>query len=621
MCGIAGYIGPDASARHGVHQALDALAHRGPDDRGTHLSGNCAMGMTRLSVMDIDSGHQPMYSRDLSTSVVFNGEIYNYKEIRTRLVRSGHSFQTSSDTEVLVHLYEECGREMVDQLRGMFAFAIHDARTGILTLARDRFGKKPLYYTQMGEQLWFGSEIKAVAPWVRRAGYPVSVDPQAVYDYLSLGVVPQPSTIFADVRALPPATTAEFSGDRLSTEQYWAPSFEPKTELEPRAVVELTRQHVRDAVQIRLGSDVPLGVFLSGGVDSSVIAFEAAQIVGDTLETFTIATGDGLDESVMAKETARFLGVRNTALPLNVDPVAGVHRVVEHYDQPYADSSAIASMQVAALAGEHVSVVLNGDGGDELFAGYRRHIAVRRLQHFHSVPPAAARCVASVLGHFPGGRRSVIGLGSRFARGLSLTPEERYLTFTTDMLGEADKQQCWRGPSAMATERLVTAHHELGLSSLDQQILNDVRLNLLSDLLVKMDIACMASSVEGRSPFMDHILAEFAFRLPDTLRVGPRGRGKCVLRDAYRGLVPDRVLNGAKKGFEVPMERWLGTELRPLINDVLGGSDARVSSFVDDTARRDLLANRNFSDRNRPYILYSLLVLELWLRREEKAWV
>jgi len=618
VCGIAGYIGPDRSAHAHLTVALDALEHRGPDDSGTHIAGACSMGMTRLSVIDLDGGHQPLYNPENTVAVVFNGEIYNYRELRSDLRRAGHTFRTSTDTEVLVHLYEDHGPEMVHHLRGMFAFAIHDVRTGDVLLARDRFGKKPLYYIHDAGELWFGSELKAVVPWARRAGRPLPVDPQAVYDYLSLGVVPQPTTIFAGARALPPASTAHFSNGNLALSTYWAPAFHPKSGLDLPTAKEMTRERVQDAVRVRLRSDVPLGVFLSGGLDSSIIAFEASRVVGAQLETFTIATGDALDESEVAQATAQALGVRNTTLPLTVDPVLGVQAVVDHYDQPFADSSAIPSMQVAALAGEHVSVVLNGDGGDELFGGYRRHVAAQRLQRFHAVPRTAALLAARTLGALPGGRRSLPGIGARFARGLSLSAEERYFVFTADMLREGDKQLHWCGPAAAPTERLVTAHTDKRLSYLDQQQLNDIQLNLTSDLLVKMDMACMASSVEGRSPFMDHQLAEFAFALPDDLRVGPRGTTKHALREAYRDLLPEQVINGAKKGFEVPMDRWLASDLRPLLHDVLGSRDARVGSYVDDSVRLGLVSGERYRGRNHGYLLYALLVLELWLRSQER---
>ncbi|MGZ4556273.1 MAG: asparagine synthase (glutamine-hydrolyzing), partial [Mycobacteriaceae bacterium] len=367
MCGIAGYIGDERPAHAGLTTALKTLHHRGPNDQGTHASGPVSMGMTRLSIIDIEGGHQPMYSEDGTIAVVFNGEIYNYRELADQLRGQGHTLTTSSDTEVLVHLYERHGPDMVQLLRGMFAFAIHDSRSRSVFLARDGFGKKPLYYRHHGHELWFASEIKALRSWARASAHGLQVDPQSVYDYLSLGVVPQPSTIYREIHALPPGSHARFANGSMTIQQYWSPTFSPKIQLSlPDALAE-TRRLVKEAVELRLRSDVPLGVFLSGGVDSSIITYEAGKALGGDLDTFTVSTGGDLDESGQAELTARSLGVRNTRLGLTMDAVDGVHSVVAHYDQPYGDSSAIPSLQISRLAAEHVSVVLNGDGGDEMF--------------------------------------------------------------------------------------------------------------------------------------------------------------------------------------------------------------------------------------------------------------
>lgn len=619
MCGIAGYVGDDRTAHNGLGIALDLLRHRGPNDRGAHVRGPVSLGMTRLSIIDVECGHQPIYNEDGTIAVVFNGEIYNFRQLGEDLRRRGHTLATASDTEVLVHLYEEYGSGMVTHLRGMFAFAIHDARTQSVFLGRDRFGKKPLYYLHDGSQMWFASELKALRGWVRDSGPAWAVDPQAVYDYLSLGVVPQPSTIYRGVSTLPAGSHARFINGALEVQQYWAPSFLPKTSMDLDEATLETRRLVNEAVGLRLRSDVPLGVFLSGGVDSSVVAYEAGRALDGDLDTFTVSTGGDLDESRQAQHTARHLGVRNTTLDLTLDAVEGVQSVVATYDQPYADSSAVPSMQIAKMASEHVSVVLNGDGGDEIFGGYRRHVAARRLQRMSVIPGRLARGAASALGSLGSSRRSPVGLATRFARGMGLSPQERYLVFTNDLLREADKREIWRGDPQLPTERLVRGAQDSRLSFIDQQMLNDIHLNLVSDLLVKMDMACMATSLEARSPFLDQDLAAFAFTLPDNLRVRG-GRSKVVLKEAYRGLIPDRVLDGAKMGFEVPLQRWLDHDLRELTRDTLLASDARILNYVEPDFVAGLGAGRVFTDRNTIYLQYSALILELWLRRHE-TWV
>ena len=573
------------------------------------------MGMTRLSVIDLEGGQQPVYNEDKSIAVVFNGEIYNYRELMRVLTAKGHRFTTRSDTEVLVHLYEEHGAEMVTYLRGMFAFALHDSRNRLLFLARDRFGKKPLFYRAQGDELTFASEIKALKPYARVAGEQWNLSRQAVADYLSLGAVPQPSTIYEGVFCVPAGTHATFRDGNLNIRSYWSPTFIPKTDMTYDEAQSETRRLIGESVRLRLRSDVPLGVFLSGGVDSSVVAYEAAQVLGSDLQCFTMSTGGELDESNVAAQTARQLGVQHHVLPLRLDPVVGLQTVVQHYDQPFADPSAIPSLQIAKMAAEHVTVVLNGDGGDEVFAGYRRYVAGVSAERLSWIPQPVAAKLAAGLGSRMGIRRSPLGFAARFARGLAMAPEERYLAWTTDMLRESDKRAHWVGQPVEATERLVRQTLVPGLSQLDQQLESDRRINLLSDLLVKMDMACMAHSLEARSPLLDHTLAEFAWRLPDRYRVR-RGTPKSVLRDSYRGVLPKSVTSGAKRGFEIPLDEWLAGDLKPLLQDVVGSPNARVRSFVGDSLISTLLDNSGFADRNRAYLLYALLVLELWLQQE-----
>lgn len=350
MCGISGSLAaPGLIDSRAVRASLDAIRHRGPDETGMVSMGAATLGMTRLAVMDPAGGHQPMQSRDGTVTLVFNGEIYNFRELRTQLEAQGHVFRTDSDTEVLLASYLQRGRAAVTDLVGMFAFAIHDARTGELLLARDRFGKKPLYYADVpGDGLCFSSELKGLRPILDAADVRPAVRAQGIYDYLSLGVVPQPDTIYEGVRCLSPGSTmvvgAEFE---RRTETFWDPLFVKGSPQPIDEVRDRVRGLVHDATRVRLRSDVPLGVFLSGGVDSSVIAYEASKLVGASLESFTVKSAGELDESDVAARTAVALGIKNTVLPLTVDPVRGVHEVVAAYDQPFADSSAIPSMAIS----------------------------------------------------------------------------------------------------------------------------------------------------------------------------------------------------------------------------------------------------------------------------------
>jgi asparagine synthase (glutamine-hydrolysing) len=617
MCGIAGTWRTPRIVSDALDEALTCIQHRGPDDMGTQQVGAARLGMTRLAVIDPVAGRQPMTSADGTVAVVFNGEIYNYKELRADLQRSGCRFETQSDTEVLLAGYLAKGLRFVDDLVGMFALAISDTRTDELILARDRFGKKPLYYATVSDGLVFASELKGLMPMRRAAGVANTVSSQSVYDYLSLGVVPQPATIWEDVLALPPGSLMVARGaeqPRLTT--FWEPMGQDgRTEhLGDRGAPlhERVRSLIGEATRIRLRSDVPLGIFLSGGVDSSVIGYEAAQLLGGELQAFTVKTTGELDESDVATRTAKALGIQHTVLPLTIDPVLGVQQVVAAYDQPFADSSAIPSLAISALARQHVTVVLNGDGGDEIFGGYRRHLAAHlAVPHARSIG-ALAGVLERVVPRSVA-RRGALGLVLRLARGVRLPPEERYLAWTTDMLREADKRSVWRGASSAPTERLVSETWVDGLSSLDQQLTTDIRINLLSDLLVKMDIASMAHSLEARSPLLDHRLAEYVWSLPPNVRL-PGRTPKGLLRESYRGVLSDEVVDGRKKGFEIPMSDWLAGELRPLVHDLVLSPDARLLQFLSGDVVRAVMNGTAYVDRNLTYLQYAFLVLELWLR-------
>jgi asparagine synthase (glutamine-hydrolysing) len=613
MCGIAGALRAPSAVLDAVPQALVTIAHRGPDDSGWTDTEQGRIGMTRLAVMDPAAGQQPM-SRD-AVSLVFNGEIYNFKELRADLEMLGHKFRTNSDTEVLLAMYLEHGVGMLDQLVGMFAFAIVDERTGVAVLARDRFGKKPLYYSKVGSGLAFASEIKALRPLLAGAGQHPAVRDQGVYDYLSLGVIPQPDTIFDGIHALEPGSHLTFDAEGTHTQRWWRPQF--ATHAVPvREAHERVRELMADSVRLRLRSDVPLGVFLSGGVDSSVIAYEAAQVLGETVHSFTVATGSGLDESEVAGRTATSLGIRSTVLPLEFDPLESLHTVVDHYDQPFADSSAIPSLALSRLAREHVTVVLNGDGGDEVFGGYRRHVAAHLAGRLSGVPDRLLGVAERGLsGRAASERRGAAGFAQRIVRGLQLDPEDRYLAWSTDMLLDADKRQVWCGGAVTDTKDRVRSTRRDDLGALDQQLVTDIDLNLLSDLLVKMDMATMAHSLEGRSPFLDHRVAEYVWSLPAHVRL-PRGRAKGLLRDSYRGRLSDEVIGGKKKGFEVPVNRWLAEDWRSLVNDVLTIPSAHVKSYVDGAAVDDLVNGTRWPEKNTTYLVYALLVLELWLRKQ-----
>ena len=615
MCGINGGWVAAGIEREVIENSLNAMRHRGPDDIGLYQQHPVFIGNRRLSIIDLEGGHQPIFNEDGSVAVVFNGEIYNYRELVSDLASRGHIFRSRSDTEALVHLYEEYGLEMCRHLRGMFAFAVWDSSNRMIYLARDRFGKKPLYYTARNGELVFASELKALRILAKEMNVPWKIRDQGIYDFLSLAVIPQPETIYQDVFALPPGSWMIFDGKDRRITRYWSLEFRPKLAMPYPDVLQQTRELIGEAVRLRLRSDVPLAVFLSGGIDSSVIAYEAGLSLGESLQTFTVAMEDAdLDESPTATRTARVLGVRNNVLRLKPSPLEELHRVVAIYDQPYADPSAIPSMAIAKLAAQHVKVVLNGDGGDELFAGYRRYLAARCLKIFSAVPVQLLKLALKAIRKRSTPRQSVAGFSFRFLRALVARGGERYLIMTLDTLRDPDKSQAWLKEAMRPTEKWVESVMQGNdIKDLDTLTDCDVQINLLSDLLVKMDMATMSASLEARSPLMDHVVAEFSARLPDSYRLR-FGRTKAVLRNAYRHRLPDEVINRAKSGFDPPLSSWLKNELKPVTMDCLGSPGAKVRSYLSDFFINDLLEGKVAQDYNWAMLVYSLLILELWLQ-------
>ncbi len=617
MCGILGGFNTDLNNLNIIESALEQIKHRGPDDVGFEIFKPHFLGMRRLSIIDTHDGHQPLTNEQKDVWVVLNGEIYNYKSLRKELLSKGHKFLTKTDTEVLVHLYEEEGERMVSRLRGMFAFCVLDLSKQKMFLGRDRFGKKPLYIANVKEKFWFASELKSLITLMQSDGTNVNIRKQAVYDYLTLGFIPQPQTVFSGIRCVPPACSLTISFDNIYEDCYWKLSNTQHNYTDLREVKEQIRDKIKEAVSIRLQSDVPLGVLLSGGLDSSIVAYEAAKEVGSELHTFTVGTDDPLlDESTIAADTARNLGVKNIKLTLDVAPVECLQYLVKHYDQPFADSSAIPSYAICKRAKEYVTVLLNGDGGDEIFGGYRRYLAAGAVEFSKFIPKSIFSFLANILSAVPSSRRGHYGFLMRFIRGMALDPSSRYLTWTLDMLNQKVKSSVWKQEVMNPTENLINNIINENDSFLRQVLSTDRQLILLSDLLVKMDMASMAASVEARSPLLDHELAELADTLPDNYLVSGRTT-KYILREAYVGRLSTEVISGRKRGFEIPMAIWLKNDFYELINDTVISQSSEVAEYLDPKFIRSIY-NGALPELNTAYIRYSLLVLELWLRSWKK---
>jgi asparagine synthase (glutamine-hydrolysing) len=617
MCGIAGSVSsgtPDAGL---VTKMCDALIHRGPDASGLHTGEHAALGMRRLAIIDVAGGDQPVYNEDRTVAAILNGELYNYRELRDGLRRQGHRFTTESDTECLVHLYEEYGDGLVDRLRGMFAFAVWDAAGRRLLLARDRVGKKPLYWRADGTSLVFASELKAL---MQDPAMPREVDLVALHHYLTYQYVPAPWSILRGVRKLPPGHLLVWQDGRHEVRRYWRLDCTPRAVTDEREAAEELRVRLLDATRVRMVSERPLGAFLSGGLDSSsVVAAMARQATG-RVKTFSIGFDEqDYDERRYARKLAQWYGTDHHELVVRPSALDVLPTLTWHFDEPFADSSAIPSFYVAQMSRERVTVVLNGDGGDEVFGGYRRYVAMACTRRIS--PPAMLRSPLGRLGtrltarstpHSPpwkaGRVLELLGhpLPRRYARMMSyFGPEQKHAIYSDTLrerLAGIDSYELM--DAAFAASR---AGSEIG-AIMDV----DVNTYLPGDLLVKSDITTMANSIEGRSPFLDHHLMEWAAGLPDGLKIRS-GTTKYLLKRAVADWLPPELVNRPKMGFGVPLAAWLRTELRDLSWDLLTDHTARSRGLFRPEAVTRLLREHDEGADHSPR-LWALIQFELWHR-------
>jgi len=578
------------------------------------------MGVCRLAVVDVAHGDQPIFNEDRTIAVVCNGELYNYVERFPELRSRGHRLQSGSDVNLIPHFYEELGRDAFVPVRGMFGAAIWDEPRRRLTLARDRVGKKPLFYSRVREGLAFASELAALLALLDRIP---DHSPAALADYMRLGFIPHPETVYEGVFALPPGCTLAFSpGGAPDVAPYWSPSWPPPfTGTEADALARL-EQLVGESVALRLRADVPVGLFLSGGTDSALVASYAAELGAKDLLCFVVEVPD-LNEAPAARRTAAWLGLPIETIPLHLAPLEAIEKVSLLYGQPYGDSSAVATYFLAKAASAHRKVVLNGDGGDEIFAGYRRYWSSRAIPALERVVSAHKRPLASLADGVARQveRRSAIGFAARTLRGLTQRDDERYLVWTQDLLGVADLARCFPQLAALGSvgDRLARLRGErISSRTVSEFLRSDYRLFLVDDLLSKMDIATMAHSLEARSPLLDVPLAEFTWSLPEQWLL--RGaETKPLLRALARRRLPSDVASAPKRGFEVPVRRWLSQDLRDVVGDLLLAGDSRVAELGEPHAVRDFVAGRDSFAGNHAQAVWCLLMLELFLRAPSVA--
>ena len=613
MCGIAGIVSLEGQPvfETELRDMCSAIAHRGPDDEGFYFQAGVGLGMRRLSIIDLASGRQPVSNEDGTVWVVFNGEIYNYRELRREMQGRGHVFSTQGDTETIVHLYEEYGDRCVDHLRGMFAFALWDERQRRLLVARDRLGIKPLYYAEVGGRLLFASELKSILqlPEVGRG-----LNWSAVSHLFSFLSTPPTEAIVDGVCKLEPGHLLTASPGRPpAVERYWDLSFEPDYGREEDYFVERLRELLEESVRLHMVSDVPLGAFLSGGIDSSSIVATAARLTDAPLKTFSIGFNEpDYNELEYARVVAKEFGTDHHELTLGPDALDQLEDLAWHLDEPFGDSSAIPTYMVSKLAAKTVKVVLSGDGGDELFAGYDKYLVEQR-ERSHRPLPAAFRSVLGKIGrNMPNGMR-----GRNLLRHISLTGAERYLDactlFRRDDMKKLFRPDVYELLAPYEPWRAKAAYMESGdrnwLSNLQGL---DVMNYLPLDILTKVDRMSMAHSIETRVPLLDHKVVEFAATIPPEMNLRG-GTTKYVLKRAMRGILPDRIIDRPKKGFAIPLGYWFRGKLGPYVRDLLLGESSARRALFNSRYIEDLVAQHE-SGRNLDLQLWTLISFELWAR-------
>jgi asparagine synthase (glutamine-hydrolysing) len=637
MCGIAGGVWPFGSKeldKDTLRRMTDALAHRGPDDAGAWSSPaesvrlhadskSChgvALGFRRLSIIDLSTGHQPLGNEDGSIQIVFNGEIYNYRELRHRLEGSGHRFQTQSDTETIVHLYEDLGLQCFEHLNGMFAIAIWDSKRDRLILARDRMGKKPLFYTTQNGCLYFASELKSLleVPSIRP-----EIDPGSIDLYLTYQYIPHPYTIYKGIHKLEPGHCAVFEEGQLQVTKFWGIDWAFERKITLADAKARLKELLSDAIRLRLRSDVPVGAFLSGGIDSSLVVALAQRELSQPIQTFSIGFSEAdFDETRFAQQVADHVGTNHQRFEVNPDALDIIDKLSYQYDEPFSDSSAVPTWYLSELTRRHVTVALSGDGGDELFGGYERYRALVLSQRMQRWFPTKWIQNSGILQRLPDStaRRSLLRRVRRFCEALGQGAVERYMNWI-QIFGEAQRLELFRDdfiaelPDRDPVDFLRHAWRAAGKRDLVScATAADLQTYMPCDLMTKVDIASMAHSLEARQPLLDYRLIEWAVSLPSHLK--RRGSvGKYLLRETFSDVLPAAIWNRPKMGFGVPIAKWFRTSLRDRTYDALLSTESKCQQYFRTETIRSLVNAHMSGKENQAYRLWNLLTFELWLRR------
>ena len=632
MCGIAGILDfkgniIDSSL---LKAMCDAMIHRGPDDEGIYINevnsegsgARVGLGHRRLSIIDLSSaGHQPMSNEDGKIWIVLNGEIYNFQELRKELEGKGHIFKSRTDTEVVLHLYEDKGEECVKDLRGMFAFAIWDKSKEKLMLARDRIGKKPLLYSFVNEKLIFASEFRALLkhPDVNR-----EIDYEAMHHYLTYLCIPAPLTAFKKIRKLPAAHVLIWQNGKVRIQNYWELDFSKKIKINESEVSCEILRLLKESVRARLVSDVPLGVLLSGGIDSACVTALMSQLQSNNIHTFSAGFKDSqFNELPLAKFTANYFRTNHTEDYVMPDTAQILPELIEYYGEPFGDSSALPTYYVCKTAGKYVKVALNGDGGDEVLAGYRRHLASYLAEKYSPIAKMINRSpLRTFFNIFPDkpSRHNCVGSMKRFLDAAELNRAQRHMRWI-GFFSEDSKKRMYTEEFSKNIEGLDSSvflkdlfRKAEGLDSIDAVLYVDTLFGLQSDLVVKMDIASMANSLETRSPFLDQQLMEFSASLSSGLKIR-NFTLKYILKKSVNKIIPDTILNRPKRGFAIPVDSWFRNELRDYLTGIILSRKAINRGYFNPDAVKGLLESHISRKNNYGQHLWGLLVLELWHRR------
>ena len=620
MCGICGYASTKSPLAPAIIRRMaDALQHRGPDSDGFLEEANIVLGFRRLSIIDLSTGDQPISNENGSINVIFNGEIYNFQEVRDRLLAAGHNFRTKSDTETIVHAYEEYGVECVQYFRGMFAFALWDQNQRRLFIARDRLGKKPLYYHHQPNCFVFGSELKSL---LQHPAVPHELNLDAVASYLGLKYIQAPLSILQHVHKLPPGCWLLYDqdADQVTVQPYWKLTYTPKTSISFEDASHELRRLLSEAVRLRMISDVPLGALLSGGVDSSVVVGLMAESSTQPIKTFSIGfEEEQFNELPYAREVAQRFSTDHHEMIVRADAANVMQELVWYMDEPMADVSAIPSFYVAKMARQHVTVVLNGDGGDETFAGYKSYKAILTYTSYGALPVWMRRGVIEpLLALAPGNAKGNHPL-PRMRRLVTQSQQPldaQFLRWIT--LFEPAQRATLLNHQTTSTIPMYTSG-EASIGSLDWMMYHDIKNYLPGDLLVKMDRMTMANSLEARSPLLDHEVMQFVAQLPESYKLN-NGVTKRILKDACQDLLPKSIVSRSKQGFGVPIDNWLRQKgLREVATDLLFSESIRQQGLFNQSELRRLWDEHQQGRSNFGHHLWALMMLELWQQQYLKA--